>query len=104
MIDLDREAHTFLPLQPAAFHILLAVADEDRHGYAIILDVAERTGGAIHYAAGRSMSALLAGVHPGDGQAFGAAVVLTGVMLVVGTVVPTLRALRIDPISAIRAE
>jgi hypothetical protein len=26
----------------AAFHILMAVADEDRHGYAIIQDVAER--------------------------------------------------------------
>jgi DNA-binding PadR family transcriptional regulator len=50
--DLYREAQTFLPLQPAAFHILLAVADEDRHGYAIIQDVADRTGGELRLSAG----------------------------------------------------
>jgi DNA-binding PadR family transcriptional regulator len=35
------EAH--LPLTPAVFHILLALADGDRHGYAIAKEVAERT-------------------------------------------------------------
>ena len=44
MSDIAREAETFLPLPPATFHILLALADEDRHGYAVIQDVAERTG------------------------------------------------------------
>ncbi len=43
---------SFLPLPTAAFHILLAIADEDRHGYAIILDVAERTGGALKLSPG----------------------------------------------------
>jgi DNA-binding PadR family transcriptional regulator len=52
MTDLYREAQAFLPLQPATFHILLALAGEDRHGYAIIQDVAERTGGAIRLSAG----------------------------------------------------
>jgi|SRR5581483_3206859 len=52
MSAIDREAQAFLPLQPATFHILLAVADDDRHGYAIIQDVAERTGGAIRLSAG----------------------------------------------------
>ena len=52
MSDLHREAETFLPLQRATFHILLAMADEDRHGYAIIQDVAERTGGALRLSAG----------------------------------------------------
>ncbi len=42
----------FLPLPPATFHILLAVADEDRHGYAIIQDVAARTGGELKLSAG----------------------------------------------------
>lgn len=42
----------FLPLPPATFHILMAVADDDRHGYAIIQDVAERTGGAVKLSAG----------------------------------------------------
>jgi len=41
-----------LPLQPATFHILMALADDDRHGYAIIRDVAERTGGAVKLSAG----------------------------------------------------
>ena len=41
-----------LPLQPATFHILVALADDDRHGYAIIQDVAARTGGSIRLSAG----------------------------------------------------
>jgi len=43
---------SFLPLPNAAFHILLAVAGEDRHGYAIIQDVAARTGGALKLSPG----------------------------------------------------
>jgi DNA-binding PadR family transcriptional regulator len=42
----------YLPLQPAVFHILMALADDDRHGYAIIQDVAERTGGAVRLSPG----------------------------------------------------
>ena len=34
----------FLPLSPQQFHILLSLARQDRHGYAIIQDVAARTG------------------------------------------------------------
>jgi DNA-binding PadR family transcriptional regulator len=41
-----------LPLPFATFHILMAVADEDRHGYGIIQDVAERTGGELKLSAG----------------------------------------------------
>jgi DNA-binding PadR family transcriptional regulator len=41
-----------LPLPFATFHILMAVADEDRHGYGIIQDVAERTGGKLRLSAG----------------------------------------------------
>src|SRR5438477_5919712 len=39
-------------LPTAAFHILLALADEDRHGYAIIQEVAMRTGGELKLSAG----------------------------------------------------
>jgi DNA-binding PadR family transcriptional regulator len=35
---------SFLPLTPAVFHILLALADEDRHGYAIMQEVLRRAG------------------------------------------------------------
>jgi len=31
------------PLTPAVFHILLALADEERHGYGIMQEVADRT-------------------------------------------------------------
>ena len=41
-----------LPLQPAAFHILLTLADGERHGYAIIQDVANRTEGEVQLSAG----------------------------------------------------
>ena len=41
-----------LPLPAATFHILMAIAEEDRHGYAIIQDVAARTGGALKLSAG----------------------------------------------------
>ena len=46
------DALALLPLPLATFHILLALSDEDRHGYAIILDVAERTGGQLRLSAG----------------------------------------------------
>ena len=39
-------------LPSATFHILLALADEDRHGYGIIQDVAFRTGGELKLSAG----------------------------------------------------
>jgi DNA-binding PadR family transcriptional regulator len=45
-------AESFLPLPAATFHILMAVAEEDRHGYAIIQDVAARTGGELKLSAG----------------------------------------------------
>ena len=35
----------FLPLTPAIHHILLALADEERHGYGIMLEVSRLTGG-----------------------------------------------------------
>src|SRR5271165_1221357 len=43
---------SLLPLQPTTFHILLSLAEEDRHGYAIILDIARRTNGEIKLSAG----------------------------------------------------
>jgi DNA-binding PadR family transcriptional regulator len=38
---------SFLPLTPFAFQVLLALADGDRHGYAIIKEVEERSGGSV---------------------------------------------------------
>jgi len=46
------DAASMLPLPEATLHILLAVADDDRHGYAIIQDVAARTNGELKLSAG----------------------------------------------------
>jgi DNA-binding PadR family transcriptional regulator len=40
------------PMAPANFHILVALADQPRHGYGIMLDVAERTGGKVKMSPG----------------------------------------------------
>jgi DNA-binding PadR family transcriptional regulator len=58
----DPEPEALLPLPPATFHILMAVADMDRHGYAIIQEVAARTDGAVRLSAGtlyRSLQRML---------------------------------------------
>ena len=47
----DRVAD-LLPLPAATFHILLALMDQARHGYAIILDIEARTGGELRMSAG----------------------------------------------------
>lgn len=52
MADRHSGPETFLPLPPATFHILMALAGEDRHGYAVIRDVAARTGGELKLSAG----------------------------------------------------
>jgi DNA-binding PadR family transcriptional regulator len=42
---MDDELESLLPLPSATFHILVALSDADRHGYAIMQEVAQRTGG-----------------------------------------------------------
>ena len=46
------------PLTPPVFHILLALADAPRHGYAIMREVEERTGGAVRIGAGTLYGAI----------------------------------------------
>ena len=41
-----------VPLSPAVFHLLLALADGERHGYAIMRDIEERTGGLVRVGPG----------------------------------------------------
>ena len=43
---------SLLPLPPATFHILMALSDDDRHGYAIIQEIEARTGGELRLSAG----------------------------------------------------
>lgn len=50
------------PLTPAAFHILLAISDREKHGYGIMQEVAAMTDGSVTLGPGtlyRSIKALL---------------------------------------------
>src|SRR5918993_4262389 len=46
------DPRSFLPLTPLAFHVLMALADVERHGYAIIQEVEARTDGVIRLRSG----------------------------------------------------
>jgi len=48
----EGKPESFLPLSNAEFHILLAIADEERHGYAIMQEVKESTQGLIRLGPG----------------------------------------------------
>ena len=48
----DPDATSFLPLTPAIAHILLAVADQDRHGYAIMQEIERLTDGGVRMGPG----------------------------------------------------
>jgi DNA-binding PadR family transcriptional regulator len=48
----DPKPESLLPLPPAVFHILMALADEDRHGYAIIQEILARTSGEVRLGPG----------------------------------------------------
>ena len=47
-----------VPLSPAAFHILLALADDEKHGYAIMQEVAALTGGQLKLGPGTLYGAI----------------------------------------------
>ena len=47
-----RETGSFLPLTPAMFHILLALAAGEKHGYAVLKEVARRTDNKVRLSAG----------------------------------------------------
>ena len=52
------DADALLPLPTAVFHILVALADRDRHGYSIMQDVAARTEGKVRLSAGTLYSSI----------------------------------------------
>jgi DNA-binding PadR family transcriptional regulator len=56
--DQSDEVEAFLPLPTAVFHILVALADRDRHGYSIMQDVAGRTERKVRLSAGTLYSAI----------------------------------------------
>lgn len=71
------DPHSLLPLTPTVFHILLAVRESPRHGYAIMRDVSERSDGRVGLGPGSLYGAvqrmveagLLRRADPPDGEA-----------------------------------
>ena len=53
-----REPASFLPLSTQVFQILLSLAGEPRHGYAVIVDVQTRTDGEVNLTASTLYDAL----------------------------------------------
>jgi DNA-binding PadR family transcriptional regulator len=49
---MQTEIEALLPLPAATFHILVALAGDDRHGYAVIQDISARTNGEVQLGAG----------------------------------------------------
>jgi DNA-binding PadR family transcriptional regulator len=52
MVKRRFDPEPYLPLTPAMFQVLLALADGEKHGYAIIKEVPRRTGGKVRLSAG----------------------------------------------------
>ena len=48
----QNDCEPFVPLTPAMFHVLLALAGDDLHGYAILKEVELRTGGKVRLSTG----------------------------------------------------
>ena len=61
-------------------------------------------GAGLGYAAGRAMQSLLAGLDPGDAATFATAIGLAVALTLAGSLIPTARAVRVDPAVAVRAE
>lgn len=58
MKQVTRDPHSFLPLTPADFNILLALADGEKHGYAIMQEVTTNTGGKLRLGPGTLYGAI----------------------------------------------
>lgn len=44
---MTRSPRSFLPLKPLDLQLLLSLAEQERHGYALVQDIAERTDGLV---------------------------------------------------------
>ena len=65
MSSAESDARSFLPLTPSVFHVLVALADGDKHGYAILKEVADRTGGRVRLSSGTLYALIKRLLHDG---------------------------------------
>jgi DNA-binding PadR family transcriptional regulator len=56
--ELENNPEDYLPLTPAAFHILLSLSDGEKHGYAIMREVEDTTGGRMKMGPGTLYGAI----------------------------------------------
>jgi len=49
---MPRDPRDFLPLKPVDLQLLLALSEEERHGYGLVQEIAARTGGLVQLDAG----------------------------------------------------
>src|SRR5689334_4579483 len=52
MPEADPDVERQLPLSPPVFHVLIALADGEKHGYAILKEVEDRTSGRVRLGSG----------------------------------------------------
>ena len=52
MAPSTRDPNHYLPLTPALFHVLLSLTDGEKHGYAVIKEIEERTNGTVRLSTG----------------------------------------------------
>lgn len=71
---------------------------------AVLCGAGVAAGLAAAYGAGRAMQAALAGVRPDDPMAFLAGSAAAIIMALAGSILPAMRAARVDPLSAMRSE
>ena len=65
MANSKTDPESLLPLTPAVFHVMLALAGGERHGYAIMQEVAARTSGAVRLGPGTLYGSIKRMVHDG---------------------------------------
>ena len=58
MTEAERDPQDLLPLPPAQLHILLALADGDKHGYAVMSEVEQMTDGEVSMGPGTLYGAI----------------------------------------------
>jgi predicted permease len=91
--------------------VRMAVGAQSRHILAMVLRdsallalIGTAAGLVLAYAAGQSIQSILAGVRPADSQAYIAGLSVIVCMTLAGSLIPAIRALQVDPITAIRTE
>ena len=75
----NEKPEAWLPLTPAMFHILLALADKDRHGYEIMREVDERSEGKVRLGPGTLYGSIKRMLDDGTPNGIGLVLLFVGI-------------------------